>query len=658
MIRIEYLIGNEQFAQELKEGNYIIGRSKSCDIVIRENSISGQHVRIDVTPDGATFRDLLSRNGTVLDGNKVTQGKLAHGCTLRLGHVDLRIGMNGAPLSSAVTQPAAAAPAVSFAQLTDEELAPPPPVESGMNYAVATVVPNSGAVQVFQMPEPVLPAPDPVAQASKKRIRLMAAALVVAVLVVGGTYYKDWKAKQAAAAVPVVNNEEVYWKAINRGVDEYRQNNYAVAVKFWTEADEKFFKATTERRQVGRNYSQIGQVFQDVQEGKVNVGTDWNEMRRKMLAMINDNILPTELREFTAELEARCGRELLAQAYIREATDLKNQKKWEEALSKIKEIPPTSVYFSLLTQLNLQAQQEWLDSIKSEAKNAAAGGNYAPAIASGEEFFRRGGKDEVFGKELAGWRDQVTISRDMAVIRKAAKEAVTAQEIQNARQLARNLQTRFPDQVRVQNEIPKILRDLDERFFIVQAREMYRTGNGKGLREHYEKGKDFQSNAEVQDIMRRFEVVSTAKGKADAAEGNNDLDAAISQWKTIIATETDKDNRYLQYAQAKMAQYPPAEIGKRMVEDAVKEHNARKFRHARELLAKAKGYGVDITESLAALHKTGRLLFNQGVNSYLTKEYLRAYNELNDALECFSREDDFYNTVANWMQKNNVDVRD
>lgn len=662
MIRIEYIVNNERFAQELREGNYIVGRSKSCDIVIRENSISGQHARIDVTPDGATFRDLLSRNGTVLDGNKVTQGKLSHGCTLRLGHVDLRVSTDGSPLAAAVTQPAAAAPAVSFAQLTDDELAPPPPLgDSGMNFAVATVVPNSAAVQVFQMPDPVLAAPalsqSPADLAAKKRVRLLGAALAVAVILVGGLFYKDWKDKQRPT--PVKANPEIeYWKSVNKGADSFRQNGYAEAIRVWAAADEKYFKDKGDRLSVGRNYSQIAQVFQDVQEGKVNVNTDWNEMRRKMLSMINDNILPTELREFTSELEARCGRELGAQAVIREATDLKGERKWEAALAKIKEIPPTSAYFNLLNQLNLQTQQEWLDSIRAEAKNASSGGNMQQAITLGEEFFRRGGKDDAFSKELNEWRTQVALNRDMAAVRKAIATAVTAQEIQNARQLVTNLQQRFPDRARVQSELPGLLRGLNERLFVLQGKEMYKTGNSKGLREHADKGKEFAGNAEFLDVMRRFEAVSTAKTKADAAESAGDLEAAISQWKTIVATENDKDNRYLQYAQAKLAQYPAEEVGKRMVEEAVKEHNARKFKHARELLTKAKGFGADVTEPLAALHKTGRLLFNQGVNSYLNKEYMRAYNEINDALQCFAREDEFYAKIADWMQKNSVDVRD
>ncbi len=62
MIKLTFTVNGEPITHELGDGHYIIGRSKSCDVVIREPSISGQHVRLDVENDQATFRDLLSRN--------------------------------------------------------------------------------------------------------------------------------------------------------------------------------------------------------------------------------------------------------------------------------------------------------------------------------------------------------------------------------------------------------------------------------------------------------------------------------------------------------------------------------------------------------------------------------------------------------------------
>ncbi len=48
---------------------WLIGRSKSCDIVIHSNRVSRQHCLITLTPDGIfVIEDLSSTNGTFLNG--------------------------------------------------------------------------------------------------------------------------------------------------------------------------------------------------------------------------------------------------------------------------------------------------------------------------------------------------------------------------------------------------------------------------------------------------------------------------------------------------------------------------------------------------------------------------------------------------------------
>lgn len=658
MIQIEYSINGERFSHELPEGNYILGRSKSCDIVIREGSISGQHARIDVTGDSASFRDLLSRNGTVLNGSKVTQGRLSSGCTLRLGHVDLLITMEGEGISDAPTQPAAMAPSVSFADLSDEELAPPP--MAGGDYAVATIVPNSSAVEVFQLPASSTPAVDPAALAAKKRIRLLLAALIAAAIAVGGSVYLD--ASKKPIAKPTEDPDTRYWKAINHGVDEFRQDNFGAAVKLWKSADERYYKEQNERRAAGRTFAQVAQIYQDVREsGRIDTAADWNEMRRKILSMINDNLFSSDLRGFAAELENRCGREYEAQKVLTAAAALKSEKKWDEAISTYKEIPPSSIYYALMTNLNEQTRKEQLAFLRASARSTASGKNYPEAIKIAEEFFGLGGKDEKLSQESAGWRDEVSIAKDMTALRKAVTAAITPQEIQNARQMATSLETRFRDNSRVQGEIPGILRGLNERLFVVQLKELYKSGREADLEELLRANREYQKNAEAQEILSRFKITSAAKAKAEAAEKSGDMDAALTLWKDILAADTTADkegNHYITYATAKLAQYPPEVIGKKLIEEATRAHNSREFKRARELLTRAKSCEVDISEPLASLHRTGRILFNQGVQSYLRKEYMRTRKEVNDALNCFSREDDFYATIFTWMQKNNIDQQE
>jgi pSer/pThr/pTyr-binding forkhead associated (FHA) protein len=93
--------GNHEFA--LNEGETVLGRDPHSHIHIEHPSVSRRHARISVQADKLMLEDLASRNGTFVDGRKITGPvQLRDGTIIGLGAIALTFGVSRAPAS---TQP-------------------------------------------------------------------------------------------------------------------------------------------------------------------------------------------------------------------------------------------------------------------------------------------------------------------------------------------------------------------------------------------------------------------------------------------------------------------------------------------------------------------------------------------------------------------------
>ncbi len=73
--------GGETIA--LMKDKLTIGRNESCDIVLRFPNVSSQHARMTLLQGYWFIKDLESRNGTKVDGFKITSRKrLDPGCNI------------------------------------------------------------------------------------------------------------------------------------------------------------------------------------------------------------------------------------------------------------------------------------------------------------------------------------------------------------------------------------------------------------------------------------------------------------------------------------------------------------------------------------------------------------------------------------------------
>jgi len=89
---------------ELNVDRTTIGRVEDNAFQIAEQSISSHHCEVYLRGGDVVVKDLNSTNGTFINDEKITEGVLKPGQTLRLGHVELRLEIDttGASAPSAV----------------------------------------------------------------------------------------------------------------------------------------------------------------------------------------------------------------------------------------------------------------------------------------------------------------------------------------------------------------------------------------------------------------------------------------------------------------------------------------------------------------------------------------------------------------------------
>ena len=95
-IRLVYHIGGETTSQEFVIPEVVVGREKSCDLILDEKTVSAEHARLSFHHGNWWVEDLHSRNGTLLSQELLAaQAVLTSGDELQVGQVKLQIEISG-----------------------------------------------------------------------------------------------------------------------------------------------------------------------------------------------------------------------------------------------------------------------------------------------------------------------------------------------------------------------------------------------------------------------------------------------------------------------------------------------------------------------------------------------------------------------------------
>ena len=75
---------------ELDRRVTVLGRSKECDVVVDDPSVSRRHAEVHQADDGIWFVDLGSTNGSEVNGKRVDRARLQPGDTILVGQTEFR----------------------------------------------------------------------------------------------------------------------------------------------------------------------------------------------------------------------------------------------------------------------------------------------------------------------------------------------------------------------------------------------------------------------------------------------------------------------------------------------------------------------------------------------------------------------------------------
>ncbi len=102
--RVRVVVGRDLGLEcPLERPSLLVGRSPDCDLVLTDDTITWRHLSLERTPEGVRVRDLGSRNGTFLDGQRIESAVGRAGSRVRAGRTTLELQSSGPPVAPGET---------------------------------------------------------------------------------------------------------------------------------------------------------------------------------------------------------------------------------------------------------------------------------------------------------------------------------------------------------------------------------------------------------------------------------------------------------------------------------------------------------------------------------------------------------------------------
>ncbi len=666
MIKLTYELDEKPQTIELEDGTHVIGRKSSCDIVIKEPSVSSQHLRLDVNGGEVVFRDLLSSNGTFHNGKKVQTGTLRSGDRLRLGKLRMLIdggdSMTLQPLDFAAAPPDADAPA---APPPGGEETPPDAsfsADSAMAESAqsvnALVVADSGskAVAVVRPGEDV----SPEEAQRKKLIRYVgggvaaAAALILIVLML---LPRDNGEPDETDTVP----PKIYWRAMSAGAQKFSSQDYKEAYRIWTEWEAKFNRGRSgnpnEPMHVGRTFARVADAYMGLKAGEEDAfGTDWNRLRGAILDV--DPELNDTLQEFAVNLEVMCRREANAKKVWDEAERLFKQSEYKEARETYLQIDTNSFYHDLIEPRLKACDDGRRELLDRSIAQADANDDSEEVIRLGNDRIEEFGADPWVVKMVTKHRGQLAQKREFGIIRNMVDHAETMADLEKAVKAIEEFLKRYGSTSEYRLDLAEYSEEARRKIWALKALDLFESGQLAELEKHVAGGKpEWRNEATVQSLVKTARQVANYLAAAREAERKNDVITARNQAQAATGLLNDEANPWYIQATGILQRNPKSKIPKLELENAEQDMRKKRYRTARKHYETAAEYGADISAQIENLEEIGHDLWNKALMDHVNDKINWARYWAHLARDCYAVDHKEYRKITRWLRAHNLEER-
>ncbi len=603
----------------LTPGLYIVGRDPTCDLTLESKRVSRRHMSCTVTENEVQVRDLGSRNGVQVNGEKIKEKKLTKNAKIRVGDVTLDFKSSAAnhmAPAAAGGKPEAEQREVASAQPTVEDGEETPPEGTLVRREDVDQGTDLQKQESGEQPQSLL---------KTKKGRLILASLaggVVVLLLLAAVFGGGGSAGQNGRPAPEF--ETVF----NKTLEALDKGNIKKAAHYAKQG-----RRIRPESKVAEELVDLVRVWENWQKNFFQNG-NYRQLKDKLITLYQYYDSP-RLRRFKQKYDNLIRKEIANSDKANEARRLYKEKKYEQAWEILTDIPEESAVRERDSDLYNKVRKDLRSHLEQKMQQAANRQKWTRASEA--------------ARKLRGYFDENRKQMNER-LQKFSRNAQHASRIREARQEISD--ENYQKALTVLKQLPP------GSIYAAQAKRLRQRAKARGKFKRatklYNRG---EVDAAIQLLKKlsvkgakrmRKHVIEVAKlyKKARATQEKNEFEKARKLWEQLLGLESDPDNIFHQKAQDALRDIPKKrkELARSLVEKAKKQLGNDTYGQCRELAEQAVELDPDDTigaQFLEALKKQGRNDYRVALNR-IDDEPEEALRLLKRALEFLSTDDPYY----------------